>query len=139
MWSSSKFCYLTNPCYQQYPPQGFSVCLSVIKDCVSQFSNLLWTHRPKVIIVKKIVTRHESFLKLCPFIVQLLGYKAYNRFMEGTKGFQSCKAQFLVWNWWFLTVKAYFIHLQHEKYPQLSSSNFLQILEQLPSDAYQIK
>ena len=47
-------------------------------------------------IVKKIVTRHESFLKLCPFIVQLLGYKAYNRFMEGTKGFQGCKAQFLV-------------------------------------------
>ena len=39
---------------------------------------------------------HDSYVKMCVFVLRLQGHQAYNRFVEGKKGFQGSKAQFLI-------------------------------------------
>ena len=54
------------------------------------------THHPRMTIVKIFVSMHESYVKMGVFVLRFQGHQAYNRFMEGKKGFQGSKAQFLV-------------------------------------------
>ena len=39
---------------------------------------------------------HESYVKMGVFVLRFQENQAYNRFVEGKKGFQGFKAQFLV-------------------------------------------
>ena len=53
-------------------------------------------HHPRTTIVKIFVTMHESYVKMCVIVLRLQGHQAYDRFVEGKKGFQWSKAQFFI-------------------------------------------
>ena len=63
-------------------------CVYVIIRC----HNDLLTHHPRTTIVEIFVTMHESYVKMCVFVLRLQGHQAYNRFVEGKKGFSGVQS-----------------------------------------------
>ena len=65
--------------------------------CIVSYADITnGSHHPRTTIVKIFVSMHESYVKMGVFVLRFQGHQAYNRFMEGKKGFQGSKAQFLV-------------------------------------------